>query len=195
MSPMSRVRFLLLSAFLIACVAHAFGNSVPPPFDLTPFDARGIGPSAANYDGSFRMNGSPPQFRLFIGTGGSLVLSFNKSFTNGPGNDFAILTNSQGWQAPANNSALFQFFMGGSLEASFAVTLAPDQLFQFDLPGNNFVANRVVVTNLTSGDMTFDDAGAAHAIGRSLVPEPSTLVMLGTGLVGVLGAARRKLRP
>jgi len=124
-----------------------------------------------------------------------LVFFFTRLFC--PRRDLLLenLALRQGWQAPANNSALFQFFMGGSLEASFTVTLAPDQLFQFDLPGNNFVANRVVVTNLTSGDMTFDDAGAAHAIGRSLVPEPSTLVMLGTGLVGVLGAARRKLRP
>jgi hypothetical protein len=191
MPPKPWLRFLLLSALLIVGASEALGNSVPPPFDLKPFDAQGMGPSAANYSGSFRIDGSPPIFRIFIGTGGSLSMSFTHPFTNGPGNDFATITSSQGWQAPPDNSALFQFFMGTSLQYSFKATLAPDQLFQFDLPGKGFIANRVVVTNLTSGDMTFDDAGASHP---TLVPEPSSLILFGTGLLlAAVGAARRKL--
>ena len=189
----SWLRLLLGPAILIAGTSTALANSVPPPFDLKPFDAHGVGPSGANYFGSFREKGGPPQFRFFIGTGGSLVMTFDHAFTNGPGNDFAILTNSQAWGAPPDNSALFQFYMGNTLEASFTTTLSPDELFQFDLPGTNFVANRVVVTNLTSGDMTFDDAGASHPVAPPPVPEPSSFVLLGTGFFTLMGMARKKL--
>ena len=64
MPPKPWLRFLLLSALLIVGASEALGNSVPPPFDLKPFDAQGMGPSAAHYSGSFRIDGSPPIFRF-----------------------------------------------------------------------------------------------------------------------------------
>lgn len=110
--------------------------------------------------------------RYFIGTDvtpGSLIMNFAVPFTDGPGDDFAILTNSQSW-GPLADNALFEFLLDGNLRASFIAELAADKLFRFELPGSGLVVNRVVVTNITPdppgtnnlATMTFDAAGAAY---------------------------------
>ncbi|HSE18641.1 MAG TPA: hypothetical protein VLB46_16415 [Pyrinomonadaceae bacterium] len=153
--------------------------SLASPFDTEPFDTEATGNSAANLSGSFRQDGGPEQFRYFIGTNitaGSLIMDFAVPFTDGPGNDFAILTNAESW-GPLADQALFEFFLDGTLQASFIASLAPNQLFEFDLPGTGVVADRVVVTNITpdppeidnSTTMTFDDAGVAHLVGESVI--------------------------
>lgn len=153
--------------------------SLPPPFDTEPIDTELAGNSAANLFGFFRQDGGPQQFRYFIGTNitpGGLTMDFAVPFTDGPGDDFAILTNSQTWGELADQ-ALFEFFLGGNLQGSFIATLAPDQLIQFDLPGEGLVADRVVVTNITpdppeidnSATMTFDNAGVAYLLGESVI--------------------------
>ncbi|MFC1996053.1 choice-of-anchor Q domain-containing protein [Chloroflexota bacterium] len=98
-------------------------------------------------------------------------MDFAVPFTDGPGSDFAILTNSQAWGALAD-TALFEFFLDGTLQDSFTASLYPDELFQFDLSGSGLVADRIVVTNITPdppgtndlATMTFDDAGVAYPI-------------------------------
>ncbi len=148
--------------------------SLPAPFDTEPFDTEATGNSAANLFGFFRQDGGPEQFRYFLGTNftpGSLIMDFAVPFTDGPGNDFAILTNSQAW-GPLADTALFEFFLNGDLQASFVASLTPDQLFEFDLPGSGVVADRVVVTNITPdppgidnlATMTFDNAGVAYLV-------------------------------
>ena len=176
---------------LLGVVGRAFGDPLPPPYDTEPFDADIVGNSAGNLLGSFRKDGGPGQFRYFIGTditAGSLIMDFDIPFRDGPGNDFAILTNSQAW-GPLADTALFQFFLDGSLQAAFPAALAPDLLFQFDIPGDGLVvADRIVVTNVTPdppgindlATMTFDNAGVAHPI-----PEPSTFLLLGSGFAGL----------
>lgn len=159
---------------LLAAVSRTFADPLPAPFDNEPFDTDGTGNSASNLFGFFRQDGGPQQFRYFLGTNlipGSLIMDFAVPFTDGPGNDFAILTNSQAW-GPLADQALFEFFLDGNLQASFVASLAPDQLFQFDLPGTGVVANRVVVTNITPdppgidnlATMTFDNAGVAYLV-------------------------------
>jgi hypothetical protein len=59
-------------------------------------------------------------------------MDFATLFTDGPGPDFAILTNGQSW-GPLADMALFEFFFGDTLQASFTAGLAPDQLFEFEL--------------------------------------------------------------
>jgi hypothetical protein len=135
---------------LLGTVSRTFADPLPAPFDTEPFDTEAVGNSAANLFGFFRQDGGPQQFRYFLGTNltpGSLIMEFAVPFTDGPGNDFAILTSSQSW-GPLADQALFEFFLGGNLQASFTASLGPNQLFQFDLPGTGVVADRVVVTNI-----------------------------------------------
>lgn len=185
-------RAVVVTILLLGAAETAFADSVPPPFLTRPFDIDPLGNSAMNSLGSFRQDGGPPQFRVFLGTDlipGSLTMYFALPFTDGPGNDFAILTSSQAW-GPLAGAALFEFYLGDDLQASFTAQLAPDQLFLFELPGTGLVVNRVVVTNIAPDPpginnlaaMAFDDAGAAYPI-----PEPSPLVLLSSGLAGLLG--------
>jgi hypothetical protein len=164
---------------LLGMVNRTFGNPLPAPFDTEPFDTETTGNSAANLFGFFRQDGGPEQFRYFLGTNitpGSLTMDFAVPFTDGPGNDFAILTNSQSW-GPLADTALFEFFFHGNLQASFVASLSPDQLFQFELPGTGLVVDRVVVTNITPdppgfedlAGMTFDNAGAAYLVGEPVI--------------------------
>jgi hypothetical protein len=161
---------------VVGLTSRNYAESLDPPFNIEPFDTDLSGNAAGNLEGSFRVDGGPQQFRYFLGTEpsvgpGRLILDFAVPFTDGPGDDFAILTNSQAW-GPLAESALFEFLLNGSLVTSFAASLTPDQLFQFDLPGNDVVANRVIVTNITPdppgfndlATMTFDNAGVAYLL-------------------------------
>ena len=188
---------------LLSGVGRALGAPLQPPFDTQPFNTDGLGNSAANLQGAFRKNGGPEQFRYFIGTNitaGSLILDFSMPFTDGPGNDFAILTNSQSW-GPLADTALFEFFLGGNFQASFTASLVPDQLLQFDLPGSGIVADRIVLTNTTPdpagindlATMTFDNAGVAYGVTQQAVPEPNPLNILGIiAMVSIGTAVKRK---
>jgi hypothetical protein len=185
---------------LLGTSGGAFGAPLPPPYGTEPFDTDLNGNSAANFFGSFRQDGGPGQFRYFLGTNdfpGSLIMDFAVCFKDGPGNDFALLTNGSAW-GPLADKALFQFFWHGNFQASFIASLSPDRLCEFDLPmGDSLVANRIVVTNITSDPpglndlacMTFDNAGVAY-----VTPVPSTITLFGLGALGLLGSVRRLWR-
>lgn len=178
----------------------AVATPLPSPYLITPVDTDGFGASARNDLGSFRDRGDPEQYRFFIGTDvrpGGFTMDFSSPFTDGAGADFAILTNSQSWGALAG-SALFEFILNGVVQTSFIAQLAPDLLFEFDLPGTGVVANRIRVTNISQDPpginnlavMTFDNAGVVYA---NPVPEASTLAMLSIGLACI--ALYRRPRP
>ena len=70
-------------------------------------------------------------------------------FTDGEGDDVAILTSSLAW-GPLADEALIEFFFAGKLQGSLVAKLAPDELFTFDMPTEAIeVADRVVITNIT----------------------------------------------
>jgi hypothetical protein len=150
--------------------------TLPAPFDTAPFTTDCTGNCASRDSGGFFQKPSAGFTSLvyFVGTNitaGSLILDFALPFGNGEGKDFAILTSSESWGSLAN-IALFEFFLDGTLVGSFRASLAPDRLFEFELPGDNIIANRIVITNITPGPpgindlatMTFIDAGVAHPI-------------------------------
>jgi hypothetical protein len=181
------VKYLVTSLTCLALLLISipvFGHSaattvddltLPPPFTIEPFDTELAGNSAGNLLGSFRQDGGPEQFEYFIGTNitpGSVTMDFAIPFTDGPGNDFALLTGFQ--FGPLADMAQFDFYFGGNLRASFTAPLAPNQVFEFELPGDGLVVDRVVVTNVTPDLPGFDDdagmdlknAGAAYLVGE-----------------------------
>ncbi len=195
------MQYAILLLLFVATSSHAIPTlPLPPKYATDPFDTDVIGNGAANFSGLFRQDGGPQQFRYFIGTNvtpGSLILDFSQPFTDGAGADFALVTNSESWGVEAD-TALFEFFSAGVLQASFSASLLPDQVFEFDLPGTGLVADRVVVTNTTPdppgtnnlATMTFDAAGVAYPTGLP-VSEPSTLGLAGLSLLGLVFARRR----
>jgi PEP-CTERM motif len=54
--------------------------------------------------------------------------------------------------------------------------------------------SKVVITGGSGNNFVLDDAEFSGSVnGTSAVPEPASLVLLGTGLLGLVGVARRKL--
>jgi hypothetical protein len=193
---------LAVASVLFLCAAGATrADPLPAPFDTPPFDTDLLGASARAPRGFFQEDGGQQQWRLFIGTEPSLqspfglfIMDFAVRFTDGPGDDFAILTSADSW-GPLASLARFDFFLEGILQTSFTAALSPDQIFQFELPGTGVIANRVVLANVTPdppginnlATMTFDNAGVAH-----VVAEPSTIFLLALAGVGLLTCMRRR---
>ena len=138
-----------LYSFLATMIVSGNAYALDPPFDARPFNFQGP---------------------AFIGTDirpGVLTLDFDTLITDGEGDDFALLTSSLVW-GPFAEDALIQFFFSDKLQGSILTKLAPDQLFSFDLPGEDIrVVDRILVINISpdppgfSNDavMTIVDAG------------------------------------
>lgn len=149
----------------------AVAGPIGPPYSTRPHDTDCAGNCATRNSGGFFRDANTGATSLiyWLGTDvvpGSLILDFSVRFSDGPGNDIAILTSSESWGVQAS-TASFSLYLAGNLVASFDATLAPDALFEFDIPGVGVVADRIVVTNTTpdpSGTnslatMAFIDAG------------------------------------
>jgi hypothetical protein len=178
---------LVIIGFLVFFADLAFGV-LPPPFNTPPYDSDTKGASAGRDSGGFLPRISEGYTHLVCwlgtnGTPGSLSLKFSAPFTDGAGNDFAILTGGEGWGALADQ-AEFKFYRANTFIDSFSASLGPNALFAFDLPGYGMVADQIVITNITPdppgvnnlATMEFRDAGVAYTI-----PEPATLLLLGLG--------------
>jgi hypothetical protein len=196
-----RTKLIVMGTLIWAISSCTLAAPLPPPFDTAPVDTNIVGNTAFNMLGAFRRASGQDNVRYFLGTEdnpGTLIMDFLAPFGNGPGNDFAILTNSTSW-GPLADTARFEFFLGGVTQGSFTASLGPDILFQFDLPGSDVVADRIVVTNITPdppginnlAGMTFDNTGVAY-----VVPEPSgSALLLMASAVTTLSLSSGMLQP
>jgi hypothetical protein len=147
-----------LLAVLALTLALTTAASLPSGYQA-PYTTDGSGPSAANLFGQFT-RGEQVNLRYFIGGQGRLSMDF-VPFTDGVGKDFALVTNGQAWSA--TGQARIEFYRCGKLVEHMHAQLTPDKTLEFELPGKHLVADRIVVSNTGTGDLTFDNAGVAYA--------------------------------
>ncbi len=196
---MRKATVLCLLVLVSICVYPNISFALlSPPYDTAPSDTDQLGNSARANGPGFLVDPGAGYYNLiyYIGTNtipGSLILDFAMPFTDASGHDFAIKTGDY-WGTFAND-ALFEFYMGASLVDSFSTSLSASQLFEFEFPGSGLIANQIVITNITpdppginnDGTMSFIDAGVAHT-----VPEPATMFLITTGLIGMFGLKRKE---
>ncbi len=114
---------------------------------------------------------------------------------------FAIDTNPVWvqWSAPVTGVSFWygyayplsvDGYLGGTL--AFSSGVLPQNsggMFEYVAPGASIDK---LVFNGTADYWTMDDL--SYSTGSTTVPEPASLLLLGTGLVGLVGAARRRMR-
>jgi hypothetical protein len=188
----------LLSLFL-ALAAPAFGTSIPSLLNPIPLNAPGtftLYPennttyvSAYGVTSSCETGAGPCQLFDFLGiwNGGHLTSA-------GLGGDYGLTSGGVVFQGTLFNTVFNS--STGELTGHFSgVEMADDNgISAFYLIKGTF-SEKLTFTSTSGGTLGGGSLNITSStyVGPVLLPEPGTLGLMGTGLVGIVGAMRRKL--
>ena len=176
-------RVVLLALLALALPTLALADSIT--------DFEGFGTSAA---GTATITGLP------LTSGGSLDITTALTGVNG-----VATTGTITWNTGALTGSGSSFtYTGGSLTIMSGATTLFSGTFSSSTPGTvtvtpvSILLSGVLANGGGTETITIMKSGAftvSADIGVVATPEPGTLGLIGTGLIGLAGLARRKLRP
>ena len=140
-------------------------------------------------------NGSPSDHALYVDADSNLDIWTNAGSNPGTANFFdntfyhVVLTNA--------NTGTAKVYLDGNLDLTLSTTVMNiDNLLRFfrdSPPGKEYSDGRVAMIRFYDGVLTGGEVAAlASDPLPQAIPEPSTLLLLGTGLVGLIGYRKRQ---